>query len=71
MTLWAYETLNERVERRERLFKDPEWIAFLTKARAAVGDAGNANSEAGDILQRTPEGHCRDCGKNAMTTNLV
>ena len=35
-TLWAYETLNDRVERRERLFKDPEWIAFLHKARALV-----------------------------------
>ena len=36
MTLWAYESLNDRVERRERLFKDPEWIAFLHKARALV-----------------------------------
>jgi hypothetical protein len=36
MTLWAYETLNDRVERRERLFKDPEWVAFLVKARALV-----------------------------------
>jgi hypothetical protein len=33
MTLWAYETLNDRVERRERLFRDPAWIAFLAKAR--------------------------------------
>jgi NIPSNAP len=33
VTLWAYATLNERVERRERLFKDPEWISFLQKAR--------------------------------------
>jgi hypothetical protein len=33
MTLWAYETLNDRVERRDRLFKDPEWVAFLAKAR--------------------------------------
>jgi hypothetical protein len=33
MTLWAYATLNERVERRERLFRDPEWISFLQKAR--------------------------------------
>jgi hypothetical protein len=36
MTLWAYETLNDRVERRERLFKDPQWIEFLQKARALV-----------------------------------
>ena len=35
-TLWAYESLNDRVERRERLFNDPEWIAFLHKARALV-----------------------------------
>jgi len=33
MTLWAYATLNERVERRARLFKDPEWVSFLQKAR--------------------------------------
>jgi hypothetical protein len=32
-TLWAYETLNDRVERRERLFKDPGWRSFLEKAR--------------------------------------
>jgi hypothetical protein len=36
MTLWAYETLNDRVERRERLFKDPQWVSFLKKARALV-----------------------------------
>ena len=36
MTLWAYATLDERVERRERLFGDPDWIAFLQKARALV-----------------------------------
>ena len=36
MTLWAYETLNDRVERRERLFNDPQWIEFLHKARALV-----------------------------------
>jgi hypothetical protein len=36
MTLWAYESLNDRTERRERLFKDPVWIAFLVKARALV-----------------------------------
>ena len=36
MTLWAYETLDKRVERRERLFNDPDWIAFLHKARALV-----------------------------------
>jgi hypothetical protein len=35
-TLWAYESLNDRVERRERLFNDPEWISFLHKARALV-----------------------------------
>lgn len=32
-TLWAYATLDERVERRARLFSDPEWISFLQKAR--------------------------------------
>jgi hypothetical protein len=33
MTLWAYATLNERVDRRDRLSRDPEWISFLAKAR--------------------------------------
>jgi hypothetical protein len=33
MTLWAYPTLNERVERRGRLFQNPEWVSFLKKAR--------------------------------------
>ena len=32
-TLWAYASLDDRVDRRERLFRDPEWIAFLEKAR--------------------------------------
>jgi hypothetical protein len=35
-TLWFYPTLDERVERRDRLFKDPEWISFLEQARALV-----------------------------------
>jgi hypothetical protein len=35
-TLWFYPTLHDRVERRERLFNDPEWISFLEKARALV-----------------------------------
>ena len=33
LTLWAYATLNERVDRRNRLSQDPEWISFLAKAR--------------------------------------
>jgi hypothetical protein len=36
MTLWAYESLDERIERRARLFKDPQWISFLQKARPLV-----------------------------------
>jgi hypothetical protein len=35
-TLWAYQSLNERAERREKLFKDPAWISFLQKARPLV-----------------------------------
>jgi hypothetical protein len=35
-SLWAYATLDERVERRDRLFKDPDWISFLQKARPLV-----------------------------------
>ena len=35
-SLWAYESLNERVERRDRLFNDPAWKAFLPTARALV-----------------------------------
>jgi hypothetical protein len=32
-TLWAYGSLDERVERRRGLFQDPAWIAYLDKAR--------------------------------------
>ena len=41
MTLWAYETLNDRVERRERLFKDPEWLKYI-----------EMNAEAGYLLKQ-------------------
>jgi hypothetical protein len=32
-TLWAYGSLDERVERRRALFQDPDWSAYLNKAR--------------------------------------
>ena len=32
-TLWAYDSLDERGERRRTLFQDPAWIGFLGKAR--------------------------------------
>jgi hypothetical protein len=32
-TLWAYGSLDERVERRRTLFQDPAWNSFLGKAR--------------------------------------
>jgi hypothetical protein len=32
-TLWAYPTLDERVERRRGLFADPAWISYLDRAR--------------------------------------
>jgi len=32
-TLWAYGTLDERVEKRRTLFQDAAWTAFLKKAR--------------------------------------
>ena len=31
--LWAYDSLDERVERRRTLFQDPAWSSFLDKAR--------------------------------------
>ena len=30
--MWAYGSLDERVERRRNLFSDPVWQAFLTSA---------------------------------------
>jgi hypothetical protein len=27
--LWAYESLDERAQRRETLWKDPEWLAYV------------------------------------------
>jgi hypothetical protein len=32
-TLWAYGSLDDRVERRRGLFQDPAWNAYLSKAR--------------------------------------
>jgi NIPSNAP protein len=32
-TMWAYGSLDERVARREKLFADPAWIAFLKATR--------------------------------------
>jgi len=32
-TMWAYGSLDERVERRRALFSDPVWQAFLSKCR--------------------------------------
>jgi len=32
-TLWAYDSLDQRVDRRRTLFQDPAWVAFLDKAR--------------------------------------
>jgi NIPSNAP len=32
-TMWAYGSLDERVERRRRLFDDPVWQGFLDKCR--------------------------------------
>ncbi len=32
-TMWAYGSLDERVERRRALFADPVWQAFLEKCR--------------------------------------
>jgi len=32
-TMWAYGSLDERVARREKLFADPAWIAFLKETR--------------------------------------
>ena len=32
-TMWAYDSLDERVERRRKLSADPVWQAFLKKCR--------------------------------------
>jgi hypothetical protein len=32
-TMWVYNSLDERVERRGKLFADPVWQAFLKKCR--------------------------------------
>ena len=32
-TMWAYGSLDERVDRRRNLFNDPVWTAFLKKTR--------------------------------------
>ena len=55
MTLWFYPSLNDRVERRERLFNDPEWISFLEQGASSRRDSGNAHPEARALLPRPPQ----------------
>ena len=58
MTLWAYETLNDRVERREPTVQGSGMGGVSGQGPPPVGDAGNAHLKAGDILQRSLEGNC-------------
>ncbi len=51
-TLWAYGSLDERVERRRELFQDPAWIAYLTKARPLLTTQETRILAAGAVLQR-------------------
>ena len=34
--LWGYESLEDRRQRRERLFADDEWLAYLLEARRLI-----------------------------------
>ncbi len=58
-TMWAYGSLDERVERRRNLFNDPVWKAFLNKCRPLMTDAGNARADSRAVLPGTAQGHRR------------
>ena len=34
--MWAYETFEDRAERRKKLFQDPRWLEFLPKVRPLI-----------------------------------
>ena len=70
MTLWAYETLNDRVERRDRLFKDPEWVSFLAKARPLLVTQETRILKPATFFNDRLKA-ILTIGQNAMTTNIV
>jgi hypothetical protein len=39
--MWNYESLAQRAEARGRLFKDPEWLAFLARNAGAIVEMNN------------------------------
>ena len=34
--MWAYETFEDRAERRQKLFQNPVWLEFLPKVRPLI-----------------------------------
>ena len=34
--MWAYETIEDRAERRKKLFQNPVWLEFLPKVRPLI-----------------------------------
>lgn len=46
--LWAYRDLNDRAQRRARLFEDPEWLAFVEASKPYV------EQQASTILNPAP-----------------
>ena len=36
MMIWRYDSHQDREERRERLYADPDWLAFIPKTRAYI-----------------------------------
>jgi len=39
--MWNYESLAQRADARGRLFKDPEWLAFLSRQAGAIVEMNN------------------------------
>ncbi len=58
-TLWAYASLDDRVERRRALFEDPGWNVLSGQGAPAADDPGNPHSRAGAVLQGTARGDRR------------
>ena len=50
-TLWAYTSLDDRVERRRGLFEDTALESLSGQGPSAADDAGNPHSRAGAVLQ--------------------
>src|SRR3982074_1426288 len=69
-TLWAYGSLDERVERRRALFQNPDWKRLFEQGTPAADAAGTAHSGARALLPGTAGGD-REPRERAMMARRI